>query len=94
MVAPLTDRAAIRSFWWPDDGSRTDITEYSEHLDELAGNGDLAYGRGLGRLRFSYQKGGTRTEHSSSSLSLTVFRRQADGSWRIARRMWAPLASP
>jgi len=89
---PLTDPAAIRDFWWPRDGSRTRVTSYTTTIDEIAGAGDLAYVRGTGVLAFTYEKGGVRSEITSRNMTLTIVTRGSDGRWRIARRMWGPLA--
>jgi uncharacterized protein (TIGR02246 family) len=89
---PLTDLEAIRGFWWPVDGSRTRITAYTTTIDELGGGPDLAYARGTGQLAFSYEKDTMRTALTSSSMTLTILRRGSNGRWRIARRMWGPLA--
>ena len=90
---PINGLNNIRQFWWPDDGSRTDITQYTITIDEIAGSGDLAYSRARGDLSFTYEQDGTTSALESTAISLTVYRRQADGSWRILRRMWAPLRS-
>ena len=89
---PLTDRAAIRDFWWPRDGSRTRITAYTTTIDEITGAGDLAYVRGTGELAFIYEKAGVRSEITSRNMTLTIVKRGPEGRWRIARRMWGPLA--
>jgi uncharacterized protein (TIGR02246 family) len=88
---PLTD-SAIRNFWWPRDGSRTRVTAYTTTIDDIAGAGDLAYVRGTGVLAFTYEKDGVRSEITSRNMTLTIATRGSDGRWRIARRMWGPLA--
>lgn len=88
----LTDRDAIRAFWWPDDGSRMQITAYATTIDEIGGNAQCAFVRGTGRLAFVYEKNGSRTEATSRTMTLTILARQSDGQWRISRRMWGPLA--
>ena len=88
---PVVGLDAIRAFWWPRDGSRTVITRYVSTLDELEGTADLAYSRGRGELAFTYEQGGTTSALESTAISLTLYRRQQDGTWRILRRMWAPL---
>ncbi len=91
-VRPLQGDSAIRAFWWPADGSRTSITSYETTVDEIDGAGGLAYVRGTGQMAFDYQKDAARTSHRSETMTLTVVRKQEDGRWKIARRMWGPLA--
>jgi len=89
---PLTDLNAIRGFWWPTDGSRTRITAYETTIDDIGGGPDWAYVRGTGQLAFTYEQDSVRSEVTSRNMTLTIVTRGADGRWRIAHRMWGPLA--
>lgn len=91
-VRPLQGDSAIRSFWWPRDGSRTRITAYQSTVDEVDGTPALAYMRGRGTMSFTYEKDTLRIQQTSRNMVLTVAARQRDGSWRILRRMWGNLA--
>ncbi len=91
-VGPLTTLEAIRAFWWPRDGSRTRITEYTTTIDEIAGSERLAYVRGTGHLRFQYVKDSVLLDQASDNMTLTVVAPGPDGRWRIRYRMWGPLA--
>jgi ketosteroid isomerase-like protein len=91
-VRPLVGDSAIRNFWWPTDGSRTRIVHYESTIDEIDGQEPVAYARGAGTLRFTYEKDTVRVEQSSRTMTLTILVRQDDGEWRIHRRMWGPLA--
>ena len=85
---PLTSPNDIRSFWWPLDGSHTQILTFQRHIDEINGAGDLAWVRGTDSLTYSYAKGSTRSQIGSRSMTLAVWRRQPNGTWRISRMMW------
>jgi uncharacterized protein (TIGR02246 family) len=91
-VRPLATQEAIREFWWPHDGSRTRVTQYTTTIDEIGGTQELAYMRGTGRLSFVYEKDTLRFEQTNQNMTLTVLARAADGRWRIRRRMWGPMA--
>jgi hypothetical protein len=91
-VRPLQGDSAIRSFWWPRDGSRTRITAYQSTVDEVDGTPALAYMRGRGTMSFTYEKDTLRIQQTSRNMVLTVAARQRDGSWRILRRMWGSVA--
>lgn len=84
----LATPAAIRAFWWPSDGSQTRILTFQRTIDELTGEGDMAWMRRSDSLTFTYAKGGTTSSLVSRSMSLAVLRRQTDGAWRFSRVMW------
>ena len=85
---PLATPNDIRAFWWPGDGTRTKILAFDRSIDELGGDGDLAWVRGTDTLAFSYTTGQTTQHLGNRSMTLAVWKRQTDGSWRIARMMW------
>jgi uncharacterized protein (TIGR02246 family) len=89
--APKVGYEAMKQFWWPDDGSRTTIKTYTNTIDEISGAGDFAYVRGTSHLVFSYEKNGEKTEQESRGVFLMILRKQADGRWRITRRIWTDL---
>jgi uncharacterized protein (TIGR02246 family) len=91
-IRPLQGDSAIRAFWWPTDGSRTRVTQYATTVDEIGGSPPFAFVRGTGALSFIYEKDTTRLEQTSRNMTLTLVAKQADGDWRISRRMWGPLA--
>ena len=85
---PLATANHIRQFWWPADGSITRILSFHRTIDELVVVGDAAYARGSDTVTFTYDMGSTHTEQTSQSMTLTVYRRQGIGPWRISRMMW------
>lgn len=89
---PLVGLEAVQGFWWPGDGSETRILSYEITVDEIGGMGSWAFSRGTGAMTFTWRREGPPQTISSRSMSLTVYRRNAKGDWRIARRMWGQLA--
>lgn len=89
---PLATPNDIRAFWWPGDGSRTKILTFHRVIDEMAGDANLAWVRGTDTLTFTYDKGQAHSQLASRSMTLAVWRRQRDGSWRISRMMWGTRA--
>jgi ketosteroid isomerase-like protein len=87
---PITGHSAIRTFWWPADGSHTTIVAFDWTLDELQGTRDLAFSRGISKVDWRYQKDTLRSEQSSRNANLTILARGSDGRWRIVRQMWGP----
>jgi ketosteroid isomerase-like protein len=90
-LAPLNGLAAVKGFWWPSDGSHTKILAFGRTIEEIDGNGDIAFVRGADSLRFTYTKGTNVQTSAMRSVTLAVVRRQTDGTWRIARMMWATV---
>ena len=89
---PLATPNDIRAFWWPADGSRTKILTFHRVIDEMAGDANLAWVRGTDTLTFTYDKGHAHNRLASRSMTLAVWQRQPDGSWRISRMMWGTRA--
>ena len=84
----LATPAAVRSFWWPNDGSQTRILTFDRAIDELGGAGNIAWMRRTDSLTFTYAKAGTTSSLTSRSMSLAVLARQPDGAWKFSRVMW------
>jgi ketosteroid isomerase-like protein len=86
----VTGHAAIRSFWWPQDGSRTRITSFDWDIQELGGHQSLAFTRGISAVAWTYDRDTLHQISSSRSVNLSVLTRQADGRWLISHQMWGP----
>lgn len=82
---------SIRDFWWPADSPPTRVTAMEQSIDDVVGAGDLAVVRGRGTLSFVMKVDGEDVTRTQRSTFMNVLRRQADGSWRIAQRMWIDI---
>ena len=89
---PLATPNDIRGFWWPADGSHTRILTFARRIDEIEGQGDVAWVRGTDTLTYTYDKGSAHSQLGSRSMTLALWRRQPDGAWRISRMMWGTRA--
>jgi uncharacterized protein (TIGR02246 family) len=87
---PLSGEAAIREYWWPQDGSVTKITAFEWVIEEMGGDGAYAYTRGISTVDWTYDKGDTHQQSTSRSPNLTLLRKRSDGRWRITHQMWGP----
>lgn len=87
-LPPIAGHASIRRFWWPEAAPATRVTAMELQIEEVDGRDDLAIVRGRGTLTFTI---GTSPSTSIRSTFVNVVRRQADGRWLIARRMWSDL---
>jgi len=88
---PVQGTEAIRKYWWPDDGSKTVITSFVRHIDEIDGTTRLAFMRSTAALSWTYEKNGQKSSQTSKSIDLLVLARASDGQWRVLRQMWNTL---
>ena len=93
------DSAKVNSYYAPDaviatagrravsKAIRDDIADpnfkmsLSNEKTEVAGSGDLAYRRGT--FKITYTNPQTKQAENGAGTYLTVFRKQADGSWKV-----------
>ena len=64
----------------------------SNEKTEVAGSGDLAYRRGT--FKITYTNPQTKQAENGAGTYLTVFRKQADGSWKVVADFECSAASP
>jgi uncharacterized protein (TIGR02246 family) len=88
---PVRGIRDIRSYWWPDDGSRTRITSFERDVDEIEGTRRLAFLRGTASLSWVYEKDGRQTSQTSRSVDLLLLSRDPAGRWHVIRQMWNVL---
>ena len=88
---PVRGLPAIRSYWWPQDGSRTKITAFDRHIDEIEGTDELAFLRGTATLSWTYEKDGQKSSQTSRSTDLLLLTQDAKGNWHVFRQMWNTL---
>ena len=88
---PLIGIDSIRDYWWPNDGSTTEILTFVSTIDEMGGDGAVAWVRGVDSLVFTYARDTIRTTQTSLGMTLAVMSRDSAGAWRIARKMWGPM---
>jgi len=74
---------AIREFWWPEDSTPTNVTEFTLRQVEVGRDNFTGHVRGSFSLTFEY--GGE--IYSSEGEYLCLFKRTGD-SWKISHRMW------
>src|SRR5512134_3531577 len=87
----ISGGAAIRRFWWPAGSPPTRVVAMEQSIDDVVGAGDLAVVRGHGSLSFVMKADGEDATRTQRSTFMNVLRRQPDGSWRIAQRMWIDI---
>jgi uncharacterized protein (TIGR02246 family) len=86
--APVVGVDAIRAYWWPRDGSRTQIRSFKRDIAEIEGTSAMAFIRGTATLAWAYTKDGKTNEQTGRSNDMIVVARDASGQWRIVRQVW------
>src|SRR5262249_49673958 len=89
-VHPLGSDDAIQAFWWPSNGTRTRVIAFTRTIDEIYGVANLAYVRGTDSVAFTVEPDAAHRVQSIHSMTLTIYRRQSNGSWLMSRMMWGP----
>lgn len=87
-VSPVVGMAAINEFWFPSSSTRTTITKFIQTLDEVGGDGILAYVRGRSEVAWTIEDSGKKENWRNAGNFLAVFRKQADGKWLISHLIW------
>jgi uncharacterized protein (TIGR02246 family) len=86
-VIATTGRPAAKDGEAVSKAIRDDIADtnfkisLSNEKTEVAGSGDLAYRRGT--FKITYTNPQTKQAENAAGTYLTVFRKQADGSWKV-----------
>lgn len=85
---PIVGTNSIKAFWWPQSATTTTITKVVQTLDEVGGDGTLAYARGLSDVEWRTEDKGTSQSWQNSSSFMFLLKRQSDGTWRISHLIW------
>ena len=80
--------AAIEKYWFAPGGPPTAITKLEITVDQVSGNGSLAFARGLDGVAWTVTENGKTRRHSHPGTYLNVMKKLPDGSWRIQVHMW------
>jgi uncharacterized protein (TIGR02246 family) len=88
-LPPIAGAERIRQFWFSAAGPPTRVTDMQLTIEEVTIEGDMAIVSGQGSLTFVTTTNGLASApRSQRSWHVNVLRRQADGRWRIWRRLW------
>ncbi len=92
-MSPIKGIKAIEQFWFPKDTSTTVIHEFDNEILNISIEDTLAQSSQKTFLSWSYEKGATKIAKDQWGFAMTIYRRQADGTWRIWRHLWTDLHS-
>ncbi len=92
--APVKGRNALRQYYEEQKQrlGNNDILGYDENWEEVQISGDLGYQWGTISVRLKPPLGSN--EIDATVHALRVLKRQADGSWLVARAIWNNAAAP
>lgn len=87
-VPPVAGMDAINQFWFPPTTAETTITKFVQTIDEVDGDGSLAYLRGRSEVAWTIRDKGTSQSWQTHGNFLAVLKRQNDGRWLISHLIW------
>ncbi len=85
---PVVGREAITKYWWPADAPASQVTKLDITVEGLAGDCSIAYSHGRDDVAWTQEEKGVSKAHGHPGTYLNVFRKSADGTWRISHHMW------
>lgn len=92
-LRPINGKEAIRKFWFPQDSSTTVINEYSTQIISFNQLDTLATTIHTSLLDWDYQKDSIQFGRRQKGINTTIYKKQADNSWKIWRSMWTDIQS-
>jgi uncharacterized protein (TIGR02246 family) len=87
-VQPVVGMAAINEFWFPASSPKTTITKFVQTLDEVGGEGTLAYVRGRSEVAWTVEETAKSQNWRNGGNFLAVLKKQADGKWLMSHLIW------
>jgi len=84
----VTGIAAIEKYWFTPGGPTTTVTKLDITVDQVDGNGTLAFARGLDSVGWTITQNGVMHRHFHPGTYLNVMKKLPDGTWRIQVHMW------
>jgi uncharacterized protein (TIGR02246 family) len=85
---PVAGTAAITKYWWPPESPPTTITKLEITIEDLQGDGRIAYVYGHDDVAWTVVENGATKTYGHPGTYLNVLNKLPDGSWRISRHMW------
>ena len=91
-LCPIEGKVSIREFWFPKDGSKTIINEFVTEIISLKIIDTIAVTtHNTLLLDWDYQIDSISFGMIQKTINTTVYRKQADKSWKIWRSMWTDI---
>jgi uncharacterized protein (TIGR02246 family) len=85
---PWIGQKGLNEFWFPPNAPPTKITKLVVTLDNIGGDGQIAYAWGTDEVAWTTVQGGTTTSAAHTGRFLNVLKKQPNGDWKISHHMW------
>jgi len=85
---PRVGKKGLNEFWFPPNAPPTKITKLAVIPESIGGDGQVAHAWGTDEVAWTIEQNGKTTSASHSGIFLNVLEKQANGEWKISRRMW------
>jgi uncharacterized protein (TIGR02246 family) len=88
-VPPVVGMSAIKEFWWPASSPKTTITRFTQTLDEIGGEGHIAFVRGRSEVSWTIedQKKGVEKWRTGGNF-MALLHKQPNGKWLMSHLIW------
>lgn len=90
-LRPIQGKENIREFWFPKDSSVTQINTYETEVLSFVPLDTLMLTTHRSLLDWTYRKDTLEFSMKQTGINTTLYRRQADGEWKIWRSMWTDI---
>jgi uncharacterized protein (TIGR02246 family) len=87
-VPPVVGMAAITEFWWPASSVKTTITRFTQTIDEIGGEGQIAYLRGRSDVAWTIENQAGAEKWQNRGNFMAVLRKQPNGKWLMSHLIW------
>ena len=87
-VPPVVGISAINEFWWPASSVKTTITRFAQTIDEVGGEGRIAYLRGRSDVAWTIENHAGEEKWQNRGNFMALLRKQANGKWLITHLIW------
>lgn len=90
-LKPIIGKENIRAFWFPNDSSKTVINEFKTEIISFKLIDTIAIATHSSVLDWDYRKDTTYLGMHQRGFNTTIYKKQANASWKIWRSMWTDI---
>jgi uncharacterized protein (TIGR02246 family) len=87
-LSPAVGSKAISDFWFPPNAPKTTILKYERTIDEISGDGSLAYVRGQSEVAWMVDNKGVPEHWKTSGTYLAILNKDVRGRWWVSVMSW------
>ena len=85
---PWIGQQGLNEFWFPPNAPPTKITRLVLTLENIGGDGQIAYAWGTHEVAWTTTQGAATTSAAHKGTFLNILRKQPNGNWKISHHMW------